>query len=160
ERAGKLRARVFADGLPFPNGVLPWQGGVVVTAAPHIWFFKDRDGEGRAGERRLVLPGFGEGNQQLRVNGLLWCLDNWGYGANGAGGGGGAGAGGPAGKGGLDPPPRLPLPPADRRNRAGRRLQSVRPGPRRRGPALPLVEHRADATRRARRTLSQPQPGP
>jgi putative heme-binding domain-containing protein len=30
-----------------------------------------------------VLSGFGAGNQQLRVNGLLWGLDNWVYGANG-----------------------------------------------------------------------------
>ncbi len=27
-------ATVFADGLPFPNGVLPCYGGVLVTAAP------------------------------------------------------------------------------------------------------------------------------
>ena len=27
-------ATVFADGLPFPNGVLPCFGGVLVTAAP------------------------------------------------------------------------------------------------------------------------------
>ena len=32
---------------------------------------------------RVLLTGFGEGNQQLRVNGLLWGLDNWVYGANG-----------------------------------------------------------------------------
>src|SRR5262249_42104241 len=69
-----------------------------VTAAPHIWFFKDRDGEGRAGERRLVLTGFGEGNQQLRVNGLLWGLDNWVYGANGRSDG--------EGRGPADPPER------------------------------------------------------
>ena len=34
-------ATVFAEGLPFPNGVLPWNGGVLVTAAPNLWFFKD-----------------------------------------------------------------------------------------------------------------------
>jgi hypothetical protein len=44
---------------------------------------KDTDGDGRADEKRVVLTGFGEGNQQLRVNGLLWGLDNWVYGANG-----------------------------------------------------------------------------
>ncbi len=74
---------VFADRLPFPTGVLPWKGGVLVTAAPNLWFFKDTDGDGRADERRVVLTGFGEGNPQLRVNGLLWGLDHWVYGANG-----------------------------------------------------------------------------
>src|SRR5579883_1534713 len=76
-------ATVFADGLPYPNGVLPCFGGVLVTAAPNIWFLRDRDGDGRADERRVVLTGFGEGNTQLRVNGLTWGLDNRIYAANG-----------------------------------------------------------------------------
>lgn len=76
-------ATVFADKLSFPNGVLPWNGGILVTAAPHILFLKDTNGDGRADERRIVLTGFAEGNQQLRVNGLLWGLDGWVYGANG-----------------------------------------------------------------------------
>jgi putative membrane-bound dehydrogenase-like protein len=63
--------------------VLPWKGGVLVSAAPNLWFFKDIDGDGRADERRVLFTGFGEGNQQLRVNGLHWGLDNWVYGANG-----------------------------------------------------------------------------
>jgi putative membrane-bound dehydrogenase-like protein len=74
---------VFADGLPFPNGVLPWNDGLLVTAAPDLWFFKDEDGDGRADQRRVLFTGFGEGNQQLRANGLCWGLDNWIYGANG-----------------------------------------------------------------------------
>ena len=41
-------ATIFADGLPFPNGVMPCFGGVLVTAAPDIWFFRDTDGDGRA----------------------------------------------------------------------------------------------------------------
>jgi putative membrane-bound dehydrogenase-like protein len=77
------RSTVFAEGLPFPNGVMPCFGGVLVTAAPHIWYLCDRDGDGRADERRVVLTGFGEGNTQLRVNGLEWGLDNWIYAANG-----------------------------------------------------------------------------
>ncbi len=76
-------ATVFADKLPFPNGVLPWQGGVLVTAAPDIWYLKDTDGDGRADERQVLFTGFGLGNQQLRANGLTWGLDNWVYGANG-----------------------------------------------------------------------------
>jgi len=76
-------ATVFADTLPCPTGVMPCFAGVLVTAAPNIWFFRDRDGDGRADERTLVLTGFGEGNTQLRVNGLYWGLDNWIYAANG-----------------------------------------------------------------------------
>ena len=46
-------------------------------------FLRDSDGDGVADERRVVFTGFGEGNQQLRANGLVWGLDNWIYGANG-----------------------------------------------------------------------------
>src|SRR5689334_4619217 len=77
------RATVFAENIAFPNGVMPWNGGVLVTAAPDILFFKDNDGDGHADERRVLFTGFAEGNQQLRVNGLFWGLDNWIYGANG-----------------------------------------------------------------------------
>ncbi|HTI52541.1 MAG TPA: PVC-type heme-binding CxxCH protein, partial [Planctomycetaceae bacterium] len=77
----------FADGLKFPTGALPWNGGFLVTSAPDILFFKDTDGDGRADERMVFLTGFAEGNQQLRVNGLVWGLDNLVYGANGRSGG-------------------------------------------------------------------------
>lgn len=81
------KATVFADKLPFPNSVLPCKGGVLVTAAPDIWFLKDSQHAGRADARQVILHGFAEGNQQLRVNGLHWGLDNWIYGANGRSGG-------------------------------------------------------------------------
>lgn len=81
------QATVFADALPFPNGVVPHEGGILVTAAPHLWFFKDNDGDGKADERRIVLTGFGEGNQQLRANSPTWGLDNLLYLANGRSGG-------------------------------------------------------------------------
>jgi putative membrane-bound dehydrogenase-like protein len=73
----------FAENLPFPNSVLPWKGGVLITAAPDLWFLKDEDGDGRADTKRVLFTGFGRGNQQLRANGLTWGLDNWVYGANG-----------------------------------------------------------------------------
>ena len=44
---------VFADGLTFPNGVLPWKGGIIVTCAPDIIFLKDNKSTGVADERRV-----------------------------------------------------------------------------------------------------------
>jgi putative membrane-bound dehydrogenase-like protein len=70
---------IFADGLNFPNGILTWRDGVLVTAAPEVLFLRDTDGDGVADERRVLLTGFLEGNQQLRVNGLRWGLDGWVY---------------------------------------------------------------------------------
>ncbi len=74
---------VFADKLRFPNSVLPFRDGVLVTAAPDLLWLRDSDGDGRAETREVIYTGFGEGNQQLRANGLTWGLDNWIYGANG-----------------------------------------------------------------------------
>lgn len=77
------RSRVYAEGLPFPNSVLPWKDGILVCVAPEILFLRDTDGDGRADERKVILTGFAEGNQQLRINGLYWGLDGWVYAANG-----------------------------------------------------------------------------
>lgn len=81
------RADVFLDGLNFPTGVKVWRSGVLITAAPEIFYAEDKDGDGRADERRTLFTGFVEGNQQHRVNGLRWGLDNWLYVANGDSGG-------------------------------------------------------------------------
>jgi len=76
-------ATVFAAGLKFPNGLIAANGGLFVTAAPDLLFLKDTNDDGVADEKTVVFTGFGEGNQQLRANGLTWGLDNWIYGANG-----------------------------------------------------------------------------
>jgi putative membrane-bound dehydrogenase-like protein len=81
------RSVVFAEGLPYPSGLLPWSGGLLVTAAPDLLFLKDADGDGRAEIREVLLTGFGEGNQQLRVNSPTWGIDNQVYLANGRSGG-------------------------------------------------------------------------
>jgi len=67
---GRMDKRtVFADGLTFPNGVLPWGGGLIVTCAPDVLFLKDNNGDGVADERRVLLTGFATtGSTQLRVN--------------------------------------------------------------------------------------------
>ncbi|HET6409595.1 MAG TPA: PVC-type heme-binding CxxCH protein [Chthoniobacteraceae bacterium] len=78
----------FAEGLTFPNGVLPWRGGVIVTCAPDILFLKDTDGDGRADERRVLLTGFDtKGSTQLRVNCPTVGPDGWIYLAAGLSGG-------------------------------------------------------------------------
>lgn len=79
---------VFADGLTFPNGVLPWKGGIIVTCAPDIIFLKDNKGTGFADERRVLLTGFATtGSTQLRVNAPTIGPDGWIYLAAGLSGG-------------------------------------------------------------------------
>jgi putative membrane-bound dehydrogenase-like protein len=76
-------SRLFADGLNFPNGILTWREGVLVTAAPDILYLRDGDGDGVADQREVLFTGFLQGNQQLRLNGLRWGIDGWVYCANG-----------------------------------------------------------------------------
>jgi len=40
---------------------------------------KDANGDGKTWTQQLLYTGFFQGNQQLRVNGLRWGLDNWVY---------------------------------------------------------------------------------
>jgi putative membrane-bound dehydrogenase-like protein len=77
----------FLENLPFPTGVMPWRGGVLVAAAPDIFYAEDRDGDGKADHREVLFTGFGQGNQQHRLNGFDLGLDGWVYGANGDSGG-------------------------------------------------------------------------
>ena len=77
------QSTIFLDGLSFATGLHPWRDGILVTAAPHIIFAKDTDGDDKADFQEVLYEGFGEGNQQHRVNGLRWGLDNWIHGANG-----------------------------------------------------------------------------
>lgn len=70
----------FAHNLTFPNGIMPWRGGLLVTCAPDIIFLKDSDGDGRADLREVVLTGFDDSNTtQLRVSHPTLGPDNWVY---------------------------------------------------------------------------------
>ncbi len=81
------QSTLFLEGLNTPTGILVWRDGVLITAAPDVLYAADTDGDGRADVRQVLFSGFGEGNQQHRVNGLRWGLDNWVYLANGDSGG-------------------------------------------------------------------------
>jgi len=89
DKDGRMDKRtVFADGLTFPNGVLPWGGGLIVTCAPDVLYLKDNDGDGVADERRVLLTGFATtGSTQLRVNAPTIGPDGWIYLAAGLSGG-------------------------------------------------------------------------
>ena len=81
------KATTFLDGLPFPTGIHRWRGGVIITSAPNIIYAEDKDGDLRADMKITLCSGFAEGNQQHRVNGLRWGLDNWLHIGNGDSGG-------------------------------------------------------------------------
>ncbi len=81
------RSTTYLSGLNFPSGIKVWGKGAWITAAPDILWTEDTDGDGKADVVEKWATGFGEGNQQHRVNGFEWGLDGWLYIANGDSGG-------------------------------------------------------------------------
>lgn len=73
------KSTVFADGLSFATGLVPWKNGLIVMAAPRMFYFEDADGDGVAEIRKQLYEGFALGNPQHRPDLLIWGLDNWIY---------------------------------------------------------------------------------
>lgn len=77
------RAVLFAENLPFPTGLMAWNGGLLICAAPDVLFARDENGDGKADKIERLFSGFATDNFQARVNSLALGLDNWIYAANG-----------------------------------------------------------------------------
>lgn len=88
DRDGKYdTATEFLKEVGFPNGIMPWRDGVLISAAPTIFYAADTNGDGVADIRKTLVTGFAEGNQQHRINGFEMGMDGWVYCANGESGG-------------------------------------------------------------------------
>jgi putative membrane-bound dehydrogenase-like protein len=81
------KSTVWADGLRFPTGVLPFKGGLIVCNAPDIVYLEDTKGTGKADKRTVLYTGFGLDNIQQIVNSPRWGIDNWVYCTVGSSGG-------------------------------------------------------------------------
>ena len=67
---------IFVDGLRWPTGIFPYDGGLFVGDAPDLYYFKDTDGDGKADLQNTVYTGFGTSNVQGLMNSFRWGLDN------------------------------------------------------------------------------------
>jgi len=70
---------LFAEELMFPNGIMPWKQGVIVTDAPYVLYLEDSDGDGRSDKRDTILSGYSLSNPHVNVNNPIYGLDNWVY---------------------------------------------------------------------------------
>ena len=70
------KSTLFAHHLSWPTGVICFDGGVFIAAAPDIWYCKDTDGDGQADIQTKVFTGFGRQNVQGLLNSFCWGLDN------------------------------------------------------------------------------------
>ena len=85
---GRFETRtIFLDGLSWPTGIVPYDDGVFIAAAPEILYAKDTNGDGVADVKKVVFTGFGTENVQGLLNGLLWGPDGWIYGVASSNGG-------------------------------------------------------------------------
>jgi len=69
---------IFAEGLRFPTGVLPWKGGVIVCNAPDLVYMPDDNGDNKADSVKVLYTGFGLSNIQQILNSPRWGIENWG----------------------------------------------------------------------------------
>ncbi|HEX8040659.1 MAG TPA: PVC-type heme-binding CxxCH protein [Chryseosolibacter sp.] len=76
------KATVFADSILEATSLLPWKGGLIVTAAPNILYLKDTDGDLRADSTEVLFSGFFENNSEAQITSLRFGVDNWIYAAN------------------------------------------------------------------------------
>ncbi|MDW8353821.1 MAG: HEAT repeat domain-containing protein [Bryobacterales bacterium] len=80
---GRFERRfIFVDRVLQVSGILPWNGGLIVTSAPDILFFKDTNRDGRADFRQVLYTGFPKVNPEGRITNPRLGVDNWVYCAN------------------------------------------------------------------------------
>jgi putative membrane-bound dehydrogenase-like protein len=73
------RRTVYADHLLEVAGLAPWKGGLIVTSAPDILYFKDTKGDGVADVRQVLYTGFAMVGPEGRIANPRLNLDNWIY---------------------------------------------------------------------------------
>ncbi len=67
----------FAEGLSIPTGMVFGNGGLIVSQAPDMLFFKDTDGDDKADLRKTLFTGFGTRDTHAGPSNLHYGFDNW-----------------------------------------------------------------------------------
>ncbi len=77
------KKHVFADKLELATSFVLHKNGVIVSAAPDIWFLEDTDGDDVADKRTKLYTGLGTRDTHAVINNLRWGLDGWIYATHG-----------------------------------------------------------------------------
>ncbi len=73
----------FADGLSVPTGLVRYNGGLIVSQAPHMLYLKDTNGDDKADEKKILFTGWGTFDTHAGPSNLQYGFDNWIYGSVG-----------------------------------------------------------------------------
>ena len=76
------KSYLFADHLSEATSILPWKGGLIVTAAPDILYLKDTNNDFKADIREVLFTGFFKANPEAQITSLRFGVDNWIYANN------------------------------------------------------------------------------
>ena len=74
---------VFVDGLNIPTSLTFANGGVIVSQAPNMLFFKDTDGDDKADVREILSTGWGTFDTHAQPSNLQYGHDNYVWGVVG-----------------------------------------------------------------------------
>jgi putative membrane-bound dehydrogenase-like protein len=74
---------VFADKIELATSSVFYKNGVIVCAAPDIWFFEDTNGDGTADVRTRLYTNLGIRDTHAVINNMRWGLDGWIYATHG-----------------------------------------------------------------------------
>ncbi|MCY7350772.1 MAG: ThuA domain-containing protein [Cytophagaceae bacterium] len=73
----------YAEGLSIPTGLVSYNGGLIVSQAPHILYLKDTNGDDKADEKKILFSGFGTQDTHAGPSNLHYGFDNWIWGSVG-----------------------------------------------------------------------------
>jgi putative membrane-bound dehydrogenase-like protein len=76
------KTTIFAENVTEATSILPWKGGLIVTAAPNILYLKDMNGDGKSDSSEILFSGFFQNNSEAQVTSLRFGVDNWIYANN------------------------------------------------------------------------------
>ena len=78
------RAKVFADGLAIPQSILPYKNGVFVAHGYQMIYLNDKNKDGKADDRKVVLEGFGFTDTHTMAHSLIRAPGSYVYFSHGA----------------------------------------------------------------------------
>ncbi|MBL9184450.1 MAG: ThuA domain-containing protein [Verrucomicrobiaceae bacterium] len=77
------KKQVFADEIELATSSVFYKNGVIVCAAPDVWFFEDTNGDDKADKRTKLYTNLGNRDTHAVINNMRWGLDGWIYATHG-----------------------------------------------------------------------------
>jgi putative membrane-bound dehydrogenase-like protein len=74
---------VFADEIELATSSVFYKNGIIVCAAPDVWFFEDTNGDDKADKRTKIYTNLGNRDTHAVINNMRWGLDGWIYATHG-----------------------------------------------------------------------------